>query len=737
MAKRLKIETIFKAIDRVSAPIRRMQSRVQRFARRVKRSLRSVDRVTSKIARGLAVGMKRGAILAAAAIGTVVVATTRLTAEVDKLAKLTRRLDFPIEQFQEWRFVAEQSGLTTDEFGVAVSKFAKTLGELRSGYGTMYENLRRIDPAFTRQMRQTNDTSEAFEMYIDRIRQTPNALDRAALATLAFGRSGAKLINIAGTSAEQIEKLREEMRQNGVVTAEQAKMAEAFNDALNSLKRAGLGFLQGVLLPMLPMVTKHIRAFREWAIANREIIATKIQDFIQKVIDNFGEITKWLKRIAIAIGVFFAFAGAVKVLIGVMEVLNVIMMANPIGLIVAGVAALAGMIAAAFIWGKKIKALFDELPTPIKAFVLFVTALSGPFAIFLAAVVMLRVHFEKVKRVALVVFKAIGRAARATFDFIEKVWAPIEDFFVSLWNNVVNIFQSAINFLITTGPISWLIGAVLAIKRNWTFIAIVFEALWETVKTIFGNAVQTIIDGPVAWIVEAVEPIATIWRALPILFQAIWSIITDTFTSAIDWIVNSGPVQWLIGGVEKTESAWRPIVDFFTKIWDTVVGVFETAINKITKIASPIIEAFKKISKAKDKLIGEEIGKIDLGALKIEREGEPLKNVIDVDFKKRARLPEVMAPVSAVKQQEKVGGKVVDLTNYLRGREDREQQENESMKQLFKPQTVGPEERIVRILNEQREERKAEVTIRDETGRAELTRGDLGGNVKIERTGSF
>jgi len=66
MAGRFSVETVFKAIDRVTAPVKRMQTSVGRFSRNSARSLRSVnktiDSVTSSLKRGTSAAVTFGTI---------------------------------------------------------------------------------------------------------------------------------------------------------------------------------------------------------------------------------------------------------------------------------------------------------------------------------------------------------------------------------------------------------------------------------------------------------------------------------------------------------------------------------------------------------------------------------------------------------------------------------------------------------------------------------------------------
>lgn len=53
------------------------------------------------------------------------------------------------------------------------------------------------------------------------------------------------------------------------------------------------------------------------------------------------------------------------------------------------------------------------------------------------------------------------------------------------------------------------------------------------------------------------------------------------------------------------------------------------------------------------------------------------------------------------------------------------------------PQVVSPQERVARTIDEQRTTQTAEVTIRDESGRAEVTGGTLGPGLTLQNSGAF
>lgn len=306
MATRFNIDAVFRAIDKFSSPVGKMQSRMDRLRKSMRQGVGVMNSMSGTLLRGL----RNGAIAASVALTGLWLALNRLTEEADVLAKRAERLNFPIEDLQEWQFVAEQAGLSTEVFDKNVDRFARTIGEAKANTGTMVTVLKRLDPTLLRQLKSTTNVSDALELYLSAMGKVTDPTKRAALANVAFGRAGAGMINVALEGEEGIRALREEMRKNGLITAEQAHAAEVFNDTMNSLKRSFVGFLNAAVLPLLPQLTKLAEQARGWIVANREMISQKVLEFFKQLRDNLPEIIMWMKRVAIGIGIFFGLTAA-------------------------------------------------------------------------------------------------------------------------------------------------------------------------------------------------------------------------------------------------------------------------------------------------------------------------------------------------------------------------------------------------------------------------------------------
>jgi hypothetical protein len=269
---------------------------MKRMAEKAGRAMKKAARFAVGLGRAAGRMAKVGLLALAGAATAALVGVTKMADGMDNLAKKTRAINFPIEEFQEFQFAFQQAGVDSQVFEKSLGKFTKNLGEAQGGYGAMVTALKKTNPQLLKQLKTVDSTSEAFEMYIDEIRKAPTAAKKAALASAAFGRAGLEMINGANLSSEALAELRGQMRENGVVTAEQAAKAEEFNDMWNRVKLTLLGTLRDVIAPMLPKMTEFLNMMREWVVQNKGLIRQKMQKFFKAVWENAKKLFFWVKK---------------------------------------------------------------------------------------------------------------------------------------------------------------------------------------------------------------------------------------------------------------------------------------------------------------------------------------------------------------------------------------------------------------------------------------------------------
>ena len=152
---------------------------------------------------------------------------------------------------------------------------------------------------------------------------------------------------------------------------------------------------------MLPQLTAYALRFREIIVTNRELISQKVSAFLQMIRDNFQDIVKWGKRVAVGIGVFLAFITVLKALAVVLGVVNLIMAANPVTLIALGVVALITALGTLIVFIDDVVAAFDNMSGV--AFVVLT-----PIRLLLKAIKFIKDNFGVVGKIAATLGNILG-----------------------------------------------------------------------------------------------------------------------------------------------------------------------------------------------------------------------------------------------------------------------------------------------------------------------------------------
>jgi hypothetical protein len=273
-------------------------------------------------------GAEKAALALWAAIGAGIagtVALTQKTAEMgNELAKSSQRLGVTVEALQELDYAASQSGVK--DLRGHLDKLNKTMGDVKSGTGTLTKYLNENDKQLLGQLKNVKSNEEAFMLLMDSVGKAPDEFTKAKLATEYFGKAGQDLIIMANQGADGIEALREEARKYGVMSAEAARQSEEYIDAQTRLKRALTGVQTELTSKLLPGITGAVNG---------------ITNFIASV-DDWEKV---LKGVAIGLGAVTAGVTAfvivskaqvaIKALTEAFTGLNKAMKANIIGAIAA------------------------------------------------------------------------------------------------------------------------------------------------------------------------------------------------------------------------------------------------------------------------------------------------------------------------------------------------------------------------------------------------------------------
>ena len=276
-ASRFSLEAILSLVDNLTNPYRQTTNKVNALSQKMKNGFKAVAKAAGRVAKALAVGI----VTAATAVGFATVRMVNKMAEAgDEIGKTARQIDMGVEALQELRFAADRQGVSTDDLTNSLLKLNKNVGDLRAGTGALQTILNNTNPVLAEQLKNVTSNEEAFNLLVNEIGSLPNQMDKAALAQAAFGRSGQEMLKLIESGPEGLAALREEARSYGLMTEETTANSEAYIDALTNLKAVakGLGFAIGA--DLIPEFTEIINAVKDFAMANKDLVSTKVKEFI-------------------------------------------------------------------------------------------------------------------------------------------------------------------------------------------------------------------------------------------------------------------------------------------------------------------------------------------------------------------------------------------------------------------------------------------------------------------------
>jgi hypothetical protein len=316
------IERLIKSgLDPESEAIKRLRIEHEKLKEKIKETNDAQESQTKmmKAAQGAAVALYAAI---GAGIAGIAVATQKTAEMGDELAKSSRRIGVSVEALQELNYAAKQNNV--GDLNTHLDKLNKTMGDVKSGTGTLTKYLQENDKQLLGQLKNVKSNEQAFMLLMDSISKAPDEFTKAKLATEYFGKAGKDLIVMAENGADGISALREEAKKYGVMTNEAAQQSELYMEAQTRLKTALTGVSTELTSKLLPSVTQSVNG---------------IANFIASV-DDWGKVLKIagyaLAGLTAGLTAFLVItkgAAAIKAVATAFRALNAAIAANPIGAI--------------------------------------------------------------------------------------------------------------------------------------------------------------------------------------------------------------------------------------------------------------------------------------------------------------------------------------------------------------------------------------------------------------------
>ena len=156
-------------------------------------------------------------------------------------------------------------------------------------------------------------------------------------------------------------------------------------------------------------------------------------------------------------------------------------------------------------------------------------------------------------------------------EAIKAVWQPLSEFFSTLWQGIVTVAQTIWQQLVTV------------VQTVWTNIQTVVQTAIQVLSTVIQTGMQVI---QTVW--------STVWNVLSTVVQTVWSIITTIVSTAINAL--AGIIRAVTAAIQGDWSgAWNAILNIVSTIWNGIKSVVTTAINGVRSVITSVMNGIKSV----------------------------------------------------------------------------------------------------------------------------------------------
>lgn len=376
------------------------------------KNLNSVMNAAKGHAKKVGVGIAAGFGVISAASAGVFSMVNSTAEEMDKLTKTAQNMKVPLSMLQSLQFQSEHAGVAADTMGNAMIRFTKRFGMLQStGAGALGSFLKKSKNPFYEELKGAENVEQGYNKLLVAFSNLKNEQEEMAFADAAFGQDGRRMLLMLRQGTKGLSDSRKELMSLGaMIDDNDTAKAEAYNDALFDIKLALNAMKIKVLTPIMKQLTgtfiELIKNFKkaDW----REDAIKQVTEGIQALFTA----TKTVFKAFVTLVNYFPeiVAGLALVKTGFFA-LNAVMLANPVGWIVAAIAGL------------------------------------------VIALVYLVTRWKEVKDIIKVVWDAFKSLGRSIMDFSDRARASFK-----------SIFNSTVSFLIQ--PLKMFFGLLAKVPKS-------------------------------------------------------------------------------------------------------------------------------------------------------------------------------------------------------------------------------------------------------------------------------
>jgi len=267
---------------------------LRQYEASLKRGERVTDKATGNMGRGVLAlqrrfsglgsgigaaafsGLAAGAVASLAPILSMTAALGKARSAVsdfDKIAKSAKATGLDSDFYQKLAYGADLAGVSTEELNASMIAFIRNSGLAAVGQGELAGKLKELNPELLKQLQTAKTQEERFRLVADAVKAATSETEKAAIASAAFGRNGAKMVELLKGGADGFDRMAAEARRLGIVIdRDLLARAEEMNDQLSTASRIMDLEFSKAMIDLAPILISTARLAGDVAGAIRSIV---------------------------------------------------------------------------------------------------------------------------------------------------------------------------------------------------------------------------------------------------------------------------------------------------------------------------------------------------------------------------------------------------------------------------------------------------------------------------------
>ncbi|MGX7359692.1 phage tail tape measure protein [Dolosigranulum pigrum] len=413
-----------------------------------------------------------------------------------------------------------------------------------------------------------------------------------ALASIFQQRSLKGMNTLLNSGSGELKKLQGEL--NNSTGAAQTMADEMDNNLKGSFMKLKSA-MEDIGIAISQMTSGPLKAIVDWV----KDLALKFQELsphAQQLIVIFG-------AVAAAIGpllwIFGSIIQKIPAVIAGFKLLGVAFGAimSPVGLVVAGIGALIGVLVYLYNTNERVREIFDSVWNAIKSVVMFVVnAISDVIQqVFGRIAEFVSENQELIRTTIETVWTAIServaQALEAIVPIVKWAWETIKVLTETVWNLIKDVIMIALE---------WILGVIKAVMQvingdwegAWETIKETAMKVWDLIKEAAMRFLQGLLETFLVFMVPIIEFLAEAWETIKQNAIEKWEAVKQAISNVLDAIQTF--VNEKVSAVQEfISNAWTTIQNFTTSIWNAIKSFFSSVWESIKSKVSSVTSAIQ------------------------------------------------------------------------------------------------------------------------------------------------